>query len=338
MRLVSGGRVVDWSDRAVIGVVDVLRNYGYFRGEFDRMRREVADLRPDAVVFIDYPGFNLRLAAALRREVPGVRLIYYISPQVWAWNRGRIGRMARILDLMLCIFPFEAPLYERSGLRTVFVGHPMVDALEDERVPGGRDPGLVALLPGSRRREIGKIFPVMVAAIPRVRAGRGDVRFVAAAASDALAVEMRRILGDAGVGDGVCAVRTGNVYEIMQRAGCGLVASGTATLEAAYFGLPYALVYRVSWATYWMARLLVKVDYLGMANILAGREVVREYIQSDATPARLSAEVLRLLGDECYRGELLDGLSEAVGKLGPGGASARAADAVLEEMGFAVQP
>src|SRR5262249_11705351 len=147
-------------EAAVLGLWEVIRKYGYFRREFRQAVHEVGVAKPDAVILIDYPGFNLRLARALRQKFPAQKLIYYISPQVWAWNRGRIEDMARYLDLMLCIFPFEAELYNRSGLRTQFVGHPMIDRLRSCQIDIKRDPDLIGLFPGSRRREVRKIFPI----------------------------------------------------------------------------------------------------------------------------------------------------------------------------------
>ncbi len=139
----------DWIGRAgVIGIIDVVKNYGYFRRQFAVALGEIAREKPDAVVLIDYPGFNLRLAAALKKAGSAAKVIDYISPQVWAWNRGRIPGMARILDLMICIFPFEKPLYEQSGLKTVFVGHPMLDSLAEKRIEAGREENLLGALPG----------------------------------------------------------------------------------------------------------------------------------------------------------------------------------------------
>ena len=331
MRAASGGAVVDWSDHAVIGVVDVLRNYGYFKAQLERMLGEIARERPDAVVLIDYPGFNLRLAARLRRLLPEMKIVYYISPQVWAWNRGRIPRMARILDLMLCIFPFEEELYNQSGLRTRFVGHPLTGRLAASRIAAPRESDLIALLPGSRNREVRRIFPVMLDTVHRLAAER-ELRFAASAPRAALAEEMRAQARAAGLGPPRLEIATGAAHDVMQRAAAGLVASGTATLEAAFFGLPFALVYKVSWATYWPARLLVRIPYLGIVNILAGRQVVAEYIQARATAPRLAAELGRLLDDDAYRRSVLDGCAEAIELLGSGNASDQAAGFLLEEI------
>ncbi|MBE2181708.1 MAG: lipid-A-disaccharide synthase [Chthoniobacterales bacterium] len=295
--------VEDWThDAAVIGLWDVLRRYGWFRRKFREALGRVTREKPDAVLLVDYPGFNLRLARALQPLRPGVKLIYYISPQVWAWNRSRIPRMARWLDRMLCIFPFEKELYEKSGLRTEFVGHPMAEELA-ESTPDGRDPDLFALLPGSREREVRKIFPVMLSAARQVHQTRPGTRFAAAAMSEKIRASMRAMADAAGV-----AVDIGlhNSRDIMRRAGAGLVASGTATLEATLLGLPYALVYKVAWITYIPGRYVIKVPHLGMANILAGRSIVKEFIQTGAEPSALAAEALRLLDDSAARATMRD--------------------------------
>ena len=149
MKAIAGAQFVDWIDEAaVVGLWEVIKRYGYFRQKFRETLSEIAQTKPDVVVLIDYPGFNLRLARALHRQAARPKIIYYISPQVWAWNRGRIKQMARWLDLMLCIFPFEADLYNQSGLRTIFVGHPMIDNLRAHKAGGERDPHLIGLFPG----------------------------------------------------------------------------------------------------------------------------------------------------------------------------------------------
>jgi lipid-A-disaccharide synthase len=290
--------VEDWThEAAVVGLWDVLRRYGYFRRKFrealDRIDRE----KPDAVLFVDYPGFNLRLAKALQSQRPRTKLLYYISPQVWAWNRARIPRMARWLDRMFCIFPFEKDLYEKSGLHTDFVGHPMAARLQilgDEH----RNPDLLALLPGSREREVRKIFPAMLAAAKIILSRRPQTVFASAASSEKLQHLMHEMAAQAGVG---CDIGPRNARDLMQTAAAGLVASGTATLEATLCGLPYALVYKVPPLTYFAGRAVIKVPHLGMANLLAGKEIIREFIQSDATASALATEALQLLDDCDYR-------------------------------------
>ncbi len=180
----------------MLGLWDVLKHYGYFRKKFHRMLDQIEETKPSAIVLVDYPGFNLRLAKSLRsRGFPG-KILFYISPQVWAWNRRRIPKMARFLDLMICVFPFEQPMYEASGLHTIFVGHPLLEALAAEKSCVPRDPNLLGLFPGSREREVKRIFPIMVEASRLIRQRRPDVRLEAAAATEAHAGVMRQMAGE----------------------------------------------------------------------------------------------------------------------------------------------
>lgn len=333
MKVIARGEFHDWIDQAaVVGLWDVIKNYGFFRRQFRETLREIDRGRPDAVVLIDYPGFNLRLARALRQSPHSPRILYFISPQVWAWNRGRIKQMARWLDLMLCIFPFEAELYNKSGLRTVFVGHPIHERLEPQRIRTERDSDLVALFPGSRRREIRKIFPIMLETARELRRTRPRLRFEIAAASPELARELEEELLFSPNERPWYEIKVGAAAASMQRAQAGIVASGSATLEAAYFRLPFALIYKVSWLTYLAGRLVVKIDYLGMPNVLANRAVVPEFIQHQARPRELAAAVGRLLADPSARAEMTDSFDQIIGSLGEGGASAQAAAAIAAEL------
>jgi lipid-A-disaccharide synthase len=290
----------------------------------------VRRIEPAAVIFVDYPGFNLRLAAYLRRKGFIGKLIYYISPQVWAWNRGRIPRMAKFLDLMMCIFPFEKSLYEASGLRTEFVGHPMIRELERHRTGAVRDPGLVALLPGSRGREIKRIFPVMLRAAKLLSARDDHIRFEASAASEATREIMRKIVDKTKIRNVTIGLR--NSYDLMQRAYAGMVASGTATLESTFYRLPFVLIYKVSWLTYIPGRILIRVDYLGMPNVLAGREIIPEFIQHEAKPESIADAVWGLYSNNSARAAMLDDMDRVTESLGKKGAERRAAEVVLREL------
>jgi len=332
MRALGGEHFEDWADEAVVGLWDVLKKYGYFKRQFDRMLEDIRRIQPTALVLIDYPGFNLRLARAVKAKMPHIRIIDYISPQVWAWNRGRIPKMAKYLDLMLCIFPFEEPLYEESGLHTVYVGHPMLDSLEEKRTGGARDQRLVGLFPGSREKEVRKIFPVMIEAAQRARSVRGDLQFEASAASHQLADRMLAMLKQSGENEEFCAVSVRSSHQLMQHAVAGIVCSGTATLEAAFFGLPLCIVYKVAPLTWIVGKQLVKVPYLGMPNVLAKREIAREFLQSDATPEALSQEILRLVNDPYAREALQCELLAVIGSLGDRGAAKRASKAILDEL------
>lgn len=332
----------NWTGRAaVLGLWDVLRHYGYFRKKFRKMLGDIAETNPTAIVLVDYPGFNLRLAKALRKSGYAGKILYYISPQVWAWNRGRIPKMAKILDLMICVFPFEAPMYEASGLHTVFAGHPLLEALEREKSSLPREADLVGFFPGSREREVKRNFPVMAEAAKIIRREFPGIRFEAAAASEVHAERMRML------GDDIL-VRSGTAHSLMQRATAGVVCSGTATLEAAFFGLPYCLIYKIAWLTFEIGKRLVDVNGLGIVNILnnyrknppqdprlpakPASHVIREFIQNDATPEAVAEEVLRLLRDHEARNALSRELLQITSELDARGASRRAASALLEAL------
>ncbi len=329
MAAVAGPGLGDWvEDAAVMGVWEVLKRYGWFRERFAKMLGELRGFRPDVLLLIDYPGFNLRFAEAVRRESPETRIVYYVSPQVWAWNKGRIPKMARLLDEMLCLFPFEREIYENAGLKTTFVGNPIIDELEEKRLPGvTRDGVLIGLLPGSREREVARLMPLMTGVAKNLAAWRKDLRFEVPAASAKLAAQIRALTTAAGAGE-LIEVHTGSSHSLMQRASCAVIASGTATLEAAYFGLPYCLVYRVAPLTYAAAKVLVKIRFIGIVNILAGRQVVREFVQGAAEPRAVAAETRALLEDPAKRESLIRDLAETCSQLGGAGAHDRAAGAV----------
>jgi lipid-A-disaccharide synthase len=331
----DGGQFKNWiGDAAVLGLWEVLTKYGYFREQFRETLKEIQESKPQAVVLIDYPGFNLRLARALQRRSPQQKVIYYISPQVWAWNPGRIEKMARWIDLVLCIFPFEADLYKKSGIRTVFVGHPMIERLQASKVDVERDSNLIGLFPGSRLREVRKIFPIMMETARLLLRRKPTLRFEIAAASEELAREMKSVTAPLEFHDQPpIQITVGETAEIMQRAWAGIVASGSATLEAAYFRMPFVLVYKVAWPTYLAARAVVNVNYLGMPNLLADKEVVPEFIQQQAKPDAIAEAMGPLVEDVHARKRMISDFEAIIDKLGGRGASERAAQAILEEIG-----
>src|SRR5262245_47407621 len=329
MQQIAGAQFKNWiGDAAVLGLWEVLRKYGYFREQFRQTIGEIQESKPDAVVLIDYPGFNLRLARALRQQSYNNKTIYYISPQVWAWNRGRIKKMARFIDLVLCIFPFETDLYAASGLRAVFVGHPTIERLATQKNDTHRDQNLIGLFPGSRMREVRKLFPVMMEVVRRLLQHNPTLRFRVAAASEELAREMNEKIADRHA----IEINVDQTPVIMQRAFVGIIASGSATLEAAYFGMPFVLIYKVAWPTYVAARLVVNVDFLGMPNLLAGKEVVPEFFQHDAKPDAIVMAVRLLMEDAPARDRMISDFDAIISKLGGTGASERAAQAILKEL------
>lgn len=319
--------LLDLTEHAVVGLTDVLANYGKFHRFFWQLVAEAERRRPDAVILTDYPGFNLRFARQMKAR--GIRVFYYISPQVWAWAPWRVAGIARDVDLMMVIFPFENQFYARhaSRLAVEFVGHPLVEELgqRSERLP--RETDLVALLPGSREQEVSRILPAMAGAARLLRRGRSGLRLELAAASEKIASLARRLVGDLPV-----EIRVGGAHELMQRATAGMVASGTATLESALFGLPHVVVYRVSWPTYVLGRWLVSVSHLGIVNVMAGREIVPEFIQHQARPDRLAQAVAALLEEPARRERMQRELAGTVAALEGERAAGRAARAVLARL------
>lgn len=332
MKSVGGDGITDWvEDAAVMGIWEVLKHYKWFKQRFAEMLEDVVQLKPEILILIDYPGFNLRLAHAVKEKLPDTRIVYYISPQVWAWNKGRIPKMAETLDLMLCIFPFEKEIFESAGLPTVFTGHPLVDELEEKREDVKREDDLIGLFPGSREREVERLFPMMVETVRRMHSHHPEWKFEAAAASEKLEKRMLAIIQAGNLPDeSVITLKTGTSHSLMQRATCGVVASGTATLEAAALGLPYCLVYKISWPTWAIGKMLVKVDYIGLVNILAGEKVVEELIQGDAEPCQLENNLSQLMTDADVRESLKVKLLDTAAKLGEIGAHERAAAEVAK--------
>jgi lipid-A-disaccharide synthase len=313
--------LVDLTEHAVVGIVEVLKNYGTFKRIFNQLIAEAERRKPDAVILTDYPGFNLRFAAQMKRR--GIKVIYFISPQVWAWHASRAKQIERDVDLMLTIFPFEKAWYAKHApkLHVEFVGHPFADAIGANPKSEIRNPKLVLLLPGSREREVAKIFPVMAAAIEKMPS---DVKFIAAAVNETTAAMMNHPRVE---------VQLGNAHDWMQRATLAITASGTATMECAFYGCPMVVVYKVNWLTYWLGRMLVKVKWIAMPNVIAGREIVREFIQHEATPDAVAAAANELLAGEEKRARMKEDLAKVIASLGENGASARTAKMILTECG-----
>jgi lipid-A-disaccharide synthase len=316
-------------DLAVVGLLEVLSHLGKIRGVFRGLLAEVDRKPPDLAVLIDYPDFNLRLARELHRR--GVRVLYYVSPQVWAWRRGRIRSIRQAVSKMLVIFPFEEALYKEAGVPVSFVGHPLVDLVRPAPdraafLSGlGLDPArpIVAVLPGSRSQEIAHNLPPLLGALRLLARARPDAQFLLAAAPsiDVAALEGRLR------GLPVCLVQD-RTHAVLGAATLALVASGTATVEAALLGTPMIVVYRLSALTYALGRPLVRVPHFAMANLIAGCPVVPELIQGDFTPERVAAEAQALLGDPVRLAGMREALGEVRRRLGPPGASARAAEIV----------
>lgn len=318
-------------DLAVVGLLEVLSHLPRIRTIFAGVLAECDRRRPDLAVLIDYPDFNLRLAPELRTR--GIPVVYYVSPQVWAWRRGRIRAIRETGERMLVIFPFEEAIYREAGMPVEFVGHPLVDlvapATDRDAFLGscGLDPArpVVAILPGSREKEAALNLPPLVGAVRQLAAQDASLQFLAAAAPS---LERKDLLA-AFAGTPVRIVQ-GQTHAALGAATLGLVASGTATVEAALLGTPMLVVYRVSLPTYLLGRPFVRVPHFAMANLIAERRIVPELIQGDFNAKRVAAETLALLRDAPRRERMRADLSEVRRRLGEPGASARAARAVFE--------
>ena len=323
----EAGGTRDWVEKAgVMGIWDVLKQYSWFKARFQETLAEIEKTQPAVLVLIDYPGFNLRLAKAVRERCPNVKILQYVCPQVWAWKRGRIPKMAKWLDQVVCLFPFEVEVLAEGDCPGVYLGHPIVDELREKKEELVREEGLIGLFPGSRRREVDRLFPILVETSRLLRKERPELKFEVPAISEKLADSMRAMMSE----DDEILIKVGSSQNLMQRATCAVMASGTATLEAAWFGLPYCVIYKVAPLTWQVAQMVVKVEHIGIANILAGKQLVPEFLQHDLNPTRLAEWVGSQLDNESVREELSQKLLAVASELGDGGVHERVAAAVEE--------
>jgi lipid-A-disaccharide synthase len=332
LKAAGASLVGDFSGLSVTGLMEVARLLPRTYATYRRLVRDAETTRPDVFVAIDFPDFNFRLAAAVRRQ--GVPVVYYISPQLWAWRRGRMKTMKRIADRVLVIFPFEEAIYRAAGVPVQWVGHPLLDLAEPpeprraflSRLRLDPDRPVVALLPGSRRNELHAILPDLVTAALLIRDKVPDVQWIVARAphlTDDVFAPLARLAG-------AVAIVEHRTDDVLAAADLALVASGTVTVQAALHECPMVVVYRLSPLTYRLGKPFVHVDTYAMANLVAGRRVVPELIQDDFTPERVASEALRVLTDPAHAQSVRRALKEVRGKLGTPGASRRAAEAVLE--------
>ena len=334
--------LVDPTAHAAVGTSEAIgRVPGLYRA-YKILVRRLREARPKAMVLIDFPEFNLRLAKQARRA--GVPVVYFIPPQLWAWRRGRIRQMARRVTRVLAAFPFEKSLYEEAGVSVEFVGHPLLDVVPSDldrvkarqRLGVGERQTLLGLLPGSRRQEIGRLLPPMLDAAARLAFGHGRRCFVLGlAASVDRGLVLALLARAAETGGPPVEVVEGLTHEVMAGADVLLIASGTATLEAALLGAPMVVCYRVSRLTEAVARLLTRSPWISLPNIVAGRGAVPEILQDKVTGARLSFEAERLLADPVAATAQRAAFKEVRSRLGQPGVGERAARAVLKVVGAA---
>lgn len=337
---------LDMTQHAVVGVWEVVKHYPELRGIFNQLVQLAHDRQPDAIILVDYPGFNLRFAQAVKNRILSRRGIFqnwrpkiigYVSPQIWAWHESRVHQIARNFDLLLSIFPFEKAWYAERvpQFQVEFVGHPLIDRYaqtqptqpaNSQAAATGESNRPILFLPGSREREIEKHLPVMLAAARRIIAQQPRP-LIMVVPNDALA-ELARQLASR-FPEVPIAIQIGNLAEVLARAEVAIASSGTVTMECAYFGVPTVVFYKTSWATYQLGRRLVSVKYLAMPNLLAGETVYPELIQNDFTPENLARETLDLLNHSDRRANIQATLKRVIASLGTTGASQRAADAIV---------
>jgi len=333
--------VVREEDLAITGLVEIARALPRFLEAYRALKRAAFERRPDAVVLVDWPDFNLALARALRRR--GLRVIYYISPQLWAWRSHRVRQVRRDVDLLLTILPFEREWYSARGVEHVeFVGHPLAGAVvarstrEEFCTRHGLDSSrpIVALLPGSRRKEFERITPVMLDAAARLSQNVPDAQFVLALAARRTPEEVARVVAAhpaaATFAPRICVAHN-EAREALAASDAAAVCSGTATLEAALLGTPLVVVYKESALNWHTLGRLIEVEHYGLVNLVAGYRLAPELLQDDFTGDSLARELLALLDPE-HNASVRTRLREATARLGEGGASHRAAEAVLRAL------
>lgn len=332
MRRAGVRTVVDAASLAVVGLVEVVSHIPRIYGEYRKLQAAAGETRPDLAILTDSPDFHLRLAAKLHGQ--GIPVVYLVAPQVWAWRRGRLPHMRRTLDRLLCIFPFEEEFFQNHGLKATYIGHPLAGVVKPtcekeeffrkHRLPLSRP--LITVLPGSRRGEAARHLPALLDAVGRLYQEQAASFVLPASLTTGTAFFRERI------GGAPIQVIEGENWDAIAHADVALAASGTVTVEAALLGTPMVTFYKVTAVSWVMGRLLVRVPFYSMVNLIAGRAVVPELMQTQMTGERLAAEVLRLLRDGAARDRMRADLAEVTRKLSCGGRAMERAAAVVEAL------
>jgi len=332
MRTAGVRLLADAGETAVVGVSELWEKRRALRAALRSLRRHLAEAGPALLICIDFPDFNLLLARTARRL--GIPVCYFISPQVWAWRRGRVRTIRRLVRKMLVLFPFEETLYRAAGVDVAFVGHPLLDALATvpprercrEQFGIAEGMNILGLLPGSRAAEIRRHLPLLLEAAGRVRAEESGVAVLVGLSDTADRPAVEAAVAGAGV---PARVIQGRTHEVMRAADFLMAVSGTVTLEAAVLETPMLITYRLGRLSYWLARLLVRVPFVGLPNLVADRGIVPELLQHDATPQRLAATALEILRSPARQGTMRAALADVRRRLGEPGALDRAAREIV---------
>ncbi|MGY6276971.1 lipid-A-disaccharide synthase [Methylomonas sp. MgM2] len=323
----------DSSGIGVIGLVEILKHYGEIKRALKLMKTIVAEEKPDLLVCVDYKEFNLKLAQFAKRQ--GVKVLFYVSPQVWAWRPGRVKTYGKAIDMMAVIFPFETAYYEAENVPVRYVGHPSVDKVNPLRSKSedfavfGLDASrpVVGIMPGSRVNEINRMLPVMLEAVQLLSQRRPELQFILPQADSISDDSLQSHLQGFPV---AVKIVKHQVYDVIQCCGAVMTTSGTASLEIALLRVPMLIAYRLSFFSYWLGKQLVKIPFIGLPNIIAGKPIAKELIQAQANAANLADEIENLLYDKAYRDTAIDELSHVKELLGEGGGSANMAKLALE--------
>ena len=333
MKAQGGELVKHYKELAFMGFTEVIVNLRTILKNIELCKKDILNYKPDVLILVDYPGFNLRIAEFAKKN--GIKVFYYISPQVWAWKQSRVHHIKKFVDRMFVILPFEKDFYKKFDYGVDFVGHPLLDALEQRqktkdtflefvRKNGLDERPIVAILPGSRKQEIEKMLPVMA----KMSGYFPAYQFVVAGVST-----QQQDFYTALVGNNKVKYLFGKTYDLLEQSSAALVTSGTATLETALFGIPEVVCYKGGAISFQIAKMLVKVDFISLVNLIMGKEVVRELIQNEFNEVAVKAELDKLLNQSDYRNSMIESLNELKRKLGGAGASQKTAELMIKYLG-----
>jgi lipid-A-disaccharide synthase len=322
---------------AVIGTVEVIKHYGEIRRALTLMQTIAREEKPDLLICVDYKEFNFRLARAAKAA--GIKVLFYVSPQVWAWRPGRVKKYGEAVDHMAVIFPFEVPFYQAYQIPVTYVGHPLAGKVipsiskQEALTEFGLDAlqPIIGLWPGSRANEIKRLLPVILQSAQQLHQRFPQTQFVLAQASSVTDETLKPYLAQYSV---PIRVIPGRNYDVLPCCNAVITVSGTATLEIALSGVPMVIIYQVAPLTYWLGRWLINIPFIGLPNILAGRRIVREFIQHEANADNIAAEIRRILDNPAYAAQIKQDLLEVKTLLGEGGGSKNLAILAAKMLGF----
>ncbi len=320
------------ADLAVVGFVEVLKNLKKIKQAFSLILEKADEIKPDAAILVDYPGFNLRLAKELKKR--NIKVIYYISPQIWAWGLNRVKLIKQVVDKMIVVFKFEEELYQKFGVDATFVGHPFLDTVKPQtpkeeflkNIGLSKDKQTIGLMPGSRRREVELHLPIMLKSAKLIQEQFKDAQFLVIKSTTVARQIFDKLLE---ISDFPCKITENASYNPMNGCDFLLIASGSATLEAAILLKPMVIIYKVSFLTWAFLKFMLKIPYVGLVNVIAGRKIVPECLQFDAAPEKISREMNKILASAEEIKKIKIDLENVRKSLGSEGASQRAAEAVV---------